>query len=162
MLGRPDEATQLLSEAIDRAGPTYRLLWRLGQVHAARGNPSQSVKLWERATRLATGPETQGLWQDLATHYERAGDAKRIRVYSVKAGLAEGLQLLNGGQASDAAVVLMRVVKMNPGSPEAWYYLGRAHRALGHTSDARAAYQKCLAINSDYGRASRAMKLLGE
>jgi tetratricopeptide (TPR) repeat protein len=162
MLGRPDEAMQLLSEAIDRAGPTYRLLWRLGQVHAARGNSGQTAELWERASRLATGPEARGLWQDLAAYYERAGDAERATTYSVKAGLAEGRQLLNEGQPSAAVTALMRVVNTNPDSPGAWFYLGQAHQALGHVAEARTAYQKCLAIDPDWGRASRAMKLFGE
>ena len=162
VLGRPDDAAKLLSEVIDRAGPSFQLLWRLGQVHAARGDQSRAVELWERASRLATGPEALGLWQDLAAHYERAGDAGQARRYSAKADLAEGMELLEKGQPSDAVTILTRAVNSNSDLTPAWYYLGRAQYSLGRASDARAAYQKCLALDANHGRAIRTMKLLGE
>jgi Tfp pilus assembly protein PilF len=71
------------------------------------------------------------------------------------------MNLLNAGQLRDAVSALRRAVEADPGLAHAWYALGEAHRAGRQPADARTAYERCLAIDPDHGRARRALKLLG-
>ena len=77
-----------------------------------------------------------------------------------KAHLAAGTNLLDAGKPNDALPVLRRAVEADPGLAHAWHVLGEAHRAGQRPADARAAYERCLAIDPDHGRARRALKLL--
>jgi predicted Zn-dependent protease len=159
--GRQREASEVLADAVARGGPSYGRRWLLGQAYDATGQPERALETWERATRLATGPWTQGLWQDLANRYDRTGDRDKASTVRAKAHLAAGMYLLDAGKPGEAVPALRQAVDADAGLAHAWYFLGEAHRASQRPADARAAYERCLAINPDHGRARRALKLLG-
>jgi cytochrome c-type biogenesis protein CcmH/NrfG len=52
-----------------------------------------------------------------------------------------------------ARELLEEAVALAPGEARSWYYLGEIHRAQGSDNDARAAYQRCVALDPDHGRA---------
>jgi tetratricopeptide (TPR) repeat protein len=160
VLGRPREAAEVLAEAVAQGGPSFALLWRLGQAYDALGQPARALELWERAARVATGPAAQGIWQDLAARYDRIGDRDRAKVFHARAHLAAGMDELDAGRLGDAVQALTQAVESDPQLAHAWYYLGEAHRANERPADARAAYERCLQIDPDHGRARRALKLL--
>jgi tetratricopeptide (TPR) repeat protein len=158
---RQREAADVLAEAVARGGPSYGRLWLLGQAYDATGQSARVLETWERAARLATGPWTEGLWRDMANRYDRMGERDKARAFHAKAHLAAGMNLLDAGKPGDAVPVLRRAVEADPGLAHAWYALGEAHRAGQRPADARAAYERCLTIDPDHGRARRALKLLG-
>jgi predicted Zn-dependent protease len=160
VLGKPHEAAKLLSEAMERDGPTFELLWRLGQVHQALGEPEQAVAMWERAIPLATGPQAQGLWQELSDVNTRLGRKEQARLFAARAQLAEGMTVLDQGRPADAVTVLARAVEADPNQAQAWYYLGRAHWRHGSTAEAQGAIKRCLALDPNHGRAIRLARLL--
>ena len=159
--GRQREASEVLADAVTRGGPSYGRLWLLGQAYDATGQSERALETWERATKLATGPWTQGLWQDLANRYDRTGERHKAKGFYAKAHLAAGINLLDAGKPGEAVPVLRQAVEADAGLAHAWYILGEAHRASQRPADARAAYERCLAIDPDHGRARRALKLLG-
>jgi predicted Zn-dependent protease len=158
--GKPHEAAKLLSEAVERDGPTFELLWRLGQVHQALGEPDRAAAMWERAIPLATGPQAQGLWQDLSEINTRLGQKERARLFTARAQLAEGMSALDQGRPVDAVTVLARAVESDPNLALGWYYLGQAHRLQGNMGEARSATERCLALDPNHGRAIRLARLL--
>jgi tetratricopeptide (TPR) repeat protein len=158
--GRQREASEVLADSVDRGGPSYGQLWLLGQAYDATGQSARALETWERAARLATGPWTQGLWQDLTRGYERTGDRDRASAFRAKAQLAAGMNLLDAGKPSEAVTALRQAVEADPGLAHAWYALGEAYRARQRPAEARAAYERCLAIDPYHGRARRALKLL--
>jgi tetratricopeptide (TPR) repeat protein len=159
--GRQREASEVLAEAVARGGPSYGRLWLLGQAYDATGQPARALEAWERAARLATGPWAEGLWRDLASRYDRTGNRDKARIFHAQAHLAAGMNLLDAGKPGDAVPALRRAVEADRGLAHAWYALGEAHRAGQQPTDARAAYERCLAIDPDHGRARRALRLLG-
>jgi tetratricopeptide (TPR) repeat protein len=160
-VGRQREASEVLAEAVARGGPSFGRLWLLGQAYDATAQPARALETWERAARLATGPWAEGLWRDLAGRYDRTGDRDKARAFLARAHLAAGMNRLHAGAPGDAVPALRRAVEADPRLAHAWYALGEAHRAGRQPADARAAYERCLAIDPDHGRARRALKLLG-
>jgi tetratricopeptide (TPR) repeat protein len=158
---RPDEAERILAEAVERGGPSFELLWRLGQARDALGRPDEALALWERAARIVSGPRGGDLWHDLAARYEQAGQAEKARPLAARAQLAAGLAALEAGKPDEAAKALERAVEVDPRLANAWFALGEAHRLAGRSGDARAAYDRCLQVNPDHGRAIRGLRLLG-
>ncbi|MCI0458410.1 MAG: tetratricopeptide repeat protein [Gemmataceae bacterium] len=160
--GRPKEAGEILAEAVARGRPSWELLWRLGQAHDALGQPARALELWERAAVVATGPGAQGLWDDLATRYDKAGEREKARAFHARAHMAAGSDELDAGRLGAAVEALSRAVKESPRLAQAWYLLGEVHRLNGRSADARSAYEQCLRVDPDHGRARRALTLLGE
>jgi len=159
--GRHQEASEVLAESVARAGPSYGRLWLLGQAYDAIGQTARALETWERAARVATGPWTQGLWQDLARHYDRMGERDKAKAFHAMAHLAAGISFLDAGKPGDAVTALLQAVEANPGLAHAWYVLGEAYRAGQKPADARAAYECCLTIDPNHGRTRRALKILG-
>ena len=159
--GRQEEAVRILTEAVDRGGPSFELLWRLGQAHDALGRHDQALALWERAARIATGPRARDLWHDLATWYDKAKQPEKAKPLFARAYLIDGTDALTAGRPDAAVKALERAVEADPRLAHAWFALGEAHRFAGRTGDARAAYNQCLKINPYHGRAIRSLELLG-
>jgi tetratricopeptide (TPR) repeat protein len=161
VLGKREETARVLTEAVDRGGPTYEWLWRLGQAEDALGRPQRALELWQRAERLVSGPRGKELLEDLAGAYERAGQPDRAKPLAARAQLAAGLEALLAGRLDDAVKALTRAGEIDAKLAHAWFALGEAHRLAGRAQEARAAYDHCLKLDSDHGRAARALKLLG-
>ncbi len=159
-LGRPREAAAELTEAVERGGPAFGLLWRLGQAYDALGQPELALQMWERAARSATGAGAKGLWEDLGQRYLRIGNAPQAQFFRVKALVADGAEALDARNPTAATATLTQAVALDPHHSHAWFYLGEAHRANGRPSDARPAYERCLQIDPNHGRAIRALRLL--
>lgn len=160
-LGKREEAVTHLDEAVERGRPSFELLWRLGQAHAAQNRKAMAVKLWQRAAGMATGPGARDLWQDLAAHHDRVGDTALAKGFAARAALAAGITAFGEGEPGNALQAFKKAVGLDPQLAHAWFWLGEAHRASGQPAEAREAYEHCLQINTNHGRARRAMKLLG-
>jgi tetratricopeptide (TPR) repeat protein len=158
--GRPVEAADILAEAVERGGPSYQLLWRLGQAYDAVGQPSRGQAALERAVRIATGPGAKDLYHDLATRYDRAGQREKARPLHARAYLAAGMEELDAGRPADAVPAFAQATEYDPRLAHAWYYLGEARRTLGQSAAAKKAYEQCLQLEPDHGRALRALRLL--
>jgi tetratricopeptide (TPR) repeat protein len=159
-LGRPAEAAAIQAEAVERNGPAFGLLWRLGESYAAAHREDDSRAAWERADALATGTWAREMWAGLADRYARRGDTDRATAYRARSALATGMEAVKAGRPGPAVGPLTAAVKLDPRLAHGWYYLGEAARAEGRTADARAAYQRCLQIDPDHGRAIRALELV--
>jgi tetratricopeptide (TPR) repeat protein len=162
VLGKREQAAEVLADAVGRGRPSYELLWRLGQARDAIGQPGGTLQLWERAARVATGPGTADLWQDLAVRYDAMGNKDRARTCRARAALATGVEPLDAGLPGEAVRAFTQAVEHDASLARAWYFLGEAERAAGRAAAARSAYERCLQLNPDEGRARRALNLLGE
>ena len=79
---------------------------------------------------------------------------------SARASHMEGAAAFRRNEIKLALQQMTRAVELDPGSARSWFYLGEIRRALDQRADARSAYQRCLEINSDHGRAIYAMQRL--
>ena len=101
-----------------------------------RNEPTTNRVLFSLALR-AEGEEAVGLWRQCL----EAGDS--MAHYSL------GYTLLDLGRARDAYGHLREYVECCPWNAWAWCWLGRAHEALGELTDARAAYERAVALDPE-------------
>ena len=157
---RKSRAVSLLAEAVEQAGPSYTLLWRLGQGYDAIGDRERALAAWERAIRVTTGPAAQqDLQTDLASRYKQLGRHDRARHCRALAMQAAGVNAMDAGQLDAAATQLRQSIELDSRQAQTWFYLGEVDRLSGRVPLARRAYNECLTINPDHGRAHRAMAL---
>ncbi len=157
---RRQEAMEHLNEVITRGRATWDRLWRQGQMLAAQGRPAEAWAAWQRAARVATGPGARELWQELAKQADHASVHEEGVRFQNRALVAEGMRELDLGRPEAAVKAAGQAVEIAPGQAHAWFYLGEANRAAGRLAEARSAYEKCLQIDPDHGRARRALRFL--
>lgn len=157
---RPQEALTILQQAVTEGGPQYELLARLGQAQAAQGNLDQAQITWQRGARLATGPGSLELWQDLAELAKRSQQNDRFQEYTARASFAEGIFELDSGRPADAISHFEAATQRKPDWADAWYFLGVCQHRAGQQTDAVKALEKCLGANPHHGRAKRRLAYL--
>lgn len=157
---RHEEAARLLDEAVVRGRPSFELLWRSGQGQAALGRMDAAVAAWERAAVISTGPAATELYRDLASHYDRAGVPDKGKAFATRADLAAATDALAAKKPAEAVAAAGRATARTPDVAAAWFLLGEAQRTQGRAAEARAAYERCLALDPDHGRAHRGLALL--
>ncbi len=114
-----------------------------------RDEPTTNRMLFSLATN-AEGEEAVALWRQCL----EAGDS--MAHYSL------GYTLLELGRPRDAYGHLREYVECCPWNAWAWCWLGRAHEALGELTDARAAYQRAVALDAEETDAPALLTALGE
>jgi tetratricopeptide (TPR) repeat protein len=158
--GDPAAAERVLREAIDRAGATPHLLYRLADALERSGQPDQAEAAWLRATALGTGAAVKNSYHRLALLYQKARKADAARAAEARAYAGAGHEFVVTGRPGEAKTLLEQALQADSKLPAAWFYLGEANRLLGQTAAARAAYQKCLDLEPTHGRARRGLLLL--
>jgi len=77
------------------------------------------------------------------------------------------IALLKLGKADEAHAAAKRCVDLEPTFPKGWYRLGQAHQALGHLSQASAAYERGLRVSpagasqAEFEKGLRTLNTLG-
>lgn len=157
---RREDALKILNEVIERGGPTAFGLWRRGQAELALAQTENALATWERAANLASGPNGRDLFQDLAMLYERMGKPAQAQSARARCALAAGIWLLETGRLGEAREQFLKATQEDPKSAAAWYELAETERRAGQVADSRTAYERCLKLDPNFGRAKRAQALL--
>jgi tetratricopeptide (TPR) repeat protein len=155
-----DEAIRLLEEAIAKSGPTPHLLIRLGETEAERGWMKPAVEAWIRATHLGSGGAVKDAHHRLAEYYEKIGNSAEARRHHALAYFAAGHEAFWNVQPAPAQRAFETSLKYDPKLAAAWFYLGEMHRLQGEADAARKAYERCLSIEPNFGRAITSLALL--
>ena len=153
--GSQDEAIARLQE-VTRITPHHlpaTLL--LTSLYSRNGRADLAVPLLEAAVQAAPNQTSVSLL--LADFYVKAGRsdeaiavANRVlqtRPAPRQARLVRGQALLTKGDGAAALREFQELVRSEGGWAEAHYHLAHAHRALGRTADARAAYREALRLD---------------
>lgn len=153
-LGRPDEAIRVLTGGIERFSATPARLAALGDAWRAKGNVEEGVRYWERSARLSAASPAHAR---LARHFAEAGDEALATKHQARATHAAGLAAFRQERLQEAAKSFGSAVELDPELAHAWFYLGECRRALDESSAAAQAYERCLEINRNHGRARRSL-----
>lgn len=135
LLGRRFERAGTVLEALLPRFPELPQLqaW-LGLVKLQAGQPLAARQLLERAIAPRGNPSAPS--------------------FQPEARFNLGLVLLAQDEPALARTHLEAAVAERPNQAAAWYYLFVANRALGRSAEARAALERCLAIDPNHPRAS--------
>ncbi len=159
--GRLSEAEQLLRQAIQRQGASLHLLWRLGDVLFDGGRIEEAWLVWGTAAEIGRGdPELEQFLTYVMLKAEGRGELARGRHYDAARWLAEGRMRLARGEFQDATAALRKATELVPDNAQIWYLLGEAARNNLQPALAREAYQKCLALAPQHGRARLGLSLV--
>lgn len=147
-----DAAIAWLTELEKPNGPAA-LVAHIGDVWEAAGQPEKARANWLRAAEIGAGVDPVATHRKLAKSFESAGD-KAATDRHVAIGLYfVGRDLLKTGHPDEAISFFAAAVENNPKFEHAWFYLGETQRLSGQTEAAKKAYQSCLSLNPNHGRA---------
>jgi tetratricopeptide (TPR) repeat protein len=152
-----------LQGVLDRQGPSLFFLTRLGDMYARQGQDDKAAAAYAQAMNLAFPPGTKVRdyhCKKLAAYYENKGDAVASRRYAALGHYLAGYDAFWKEQLGAARGLLEKAVELDPTLAPAWFYLGETCRLQGQKESAREAYQRCLKIRPDDGRAIAGMALL--
>lgn len=154
------EAVELLRKVEAANGPTARLAARQGDFWATAGDFRQAQTAWKRALELEAGADLKHVQHALADSYAQTGEPDRSRYHRARGHDLVGRDILRAGGATDAVRYFQAAVEQDASLVSGWFGLGEAHRLRGAAAEAIPAYQACLKLQPDHGRARAALKLL--
>ena len=161
-LGRTDAAIKLLEKQFERAGEAPETLERLGDAVFSKGEHQKAQQIWERAAAMRSGGERRRLHQKLGVLYERQGDQVAARNQRAHVHHTSGLAAFRSNEVEQAGSDFARAVELNPELAHSWFYLGKVQSVLGQTRDARNAYERCLKLDPEHGRAHAGLAQLSQ
>ena len=159
--GRQAECIELLKDILENDETTLHRLWRYGDALQEAGRTDQAYPTWRHA--IALGPETdgKGLYVKLFQYHSDRGEQTQADRFKARYYHASGVELLRGDDPVKARASLEESVRLYDEDPDAWFYLGETRQRLNDGPAARDAYERCLALRPEHGRARRAMGQFG-
>ena len=102
------------------------------------------------------------LHQKLADVFRRTGESQQAKRHEGLKLYAMGKEAWLKDELSDAKIHLQAATQLVEDHAHAWFYLAETLRLLGQAEQARQAYQRCLAVNPDHGRALRGIARIND
>ncbi|WP_417749182.1 tetratricopeptide repeat protein [Rosistilla oblonga] len=130
-----------------------------GAAYQLNGDIDRAIALWIRASEMSPNIP---LHQILADAYQQKNDDARRDYHRGQAALLEAKLAYWNNQWEPAKQAAQRAIDVDPSLDQAWFYLAEIERELGNPQLALEAYQKCLDLNPNHGRALAAESRLGE
>jgi len=160
---RPEQAVAIFEKMIARTPTDYQayldlglLLQDLERYREAAGRFSVIIEASEQAAPATDETAAGGSDKPvnptlvLSAHYQRA-DSRIEKRFDLDGAVADLQTYLAGPDPLPSGL---------PSRSDAWYLLGRAHEALGHRSEARAAYSRAVELDSSNKKARKALGAL--
>lgn len=132
--GDVKKAVALAKKYYEKYPDDRNVLLNLGLILSDRGDYGEAVVLLEKLNRRYPGFEAGKVALNLGKNFSELGEYRKARTY------------------------LEQAVIIEPGSPPAYYYLGRARERLGDNVNAAAAYRQAILLAGTYPEAEKALK----
>ena len=121
------------------------------------GEMEKAISLLQRVAKMSPTVEVH---QTLANIYEQQKDNKKRDEHQAKMALLNAMMAFRNNQLPAAEESIQKSIKLNPKDPQAWFYNAELKRLQGDRKSARAAYERCIELNPNHGRALRELALL--
>lgn len=154
-LGHPNSALELLDEVHQYANESPQTVELRGDALLRQGHNEEARREWGRAVRMQPTPALHMKLADAARD-RRENDIATTHV--ARAVYLQGLASYRSNQPEAAQSQLRESIAKDSNFAPAWYYLGQVCRILGDDPAAVVAWERCLSINPDHGRAIAALK----
>ena len=152
--GRIPQALAVIDEMDRRGGVSNITLAMRGEAQVRLGHPDLALPMWRRA--LVMAPMAR-LREQLASLLEQQGQTSEARLERAKSAHIAGSDAYRNNELDRAEAAMLGALQLDPKSAHSWYYLGRIHEAKGDIDAAEAAYEQCLGLNPNHGRAADAI-----
>lgn len=103
--------------------------------------------------RVAAMSPTIEIHQTLANIYAQQNEIQKRDYHQGKMALLTAMMSFRNDNLDYAEEAIQEAVQKNPEDPQAWFYYAEIKRLKGDSESARAAYEKCLKLNPNHGRA---------
>ena len=148
---------ELMKIVIEKAGPSTPNLIVLADEYIQLKEPDRAVDALKQAAEVQTTEDLSPVYRKLV---RLAPKGKRRTQYEALALLHAGRARLWNGKAPEAVRTLEQATGLDSTSRDIWFALAEARRLSGDQQGARAAYQKTLELDSNFGPAIRGQELL--
>lgn len=155
--GESTRAEQLIEQVLRSDGPSPMALELLARAYSDSGRVEQARQQLERAAWMGPTGYLQQVHQGLSELYSRLGDEGLAQWHKGLAMFAEGFQAYWNDNLFMAKELFNKSVQTVPDYPPAWFYLGESYRRSGELEIAAQAYQNCLTLHPQHGRARDAL-----
>jgi tetratricopeptide (TPR) repeat protein len=168
--GQYAEARAAYEEGMAKLEPSNHpaILRAVANTYYVEGNSDQAIKTLEQA--LAIAPDDVETLQLLVNLLIGAGREEDAKVYIAKlpegvkvdanALLNIGIDAYNAGKLDQALTEFENVVAQNPDLPDAYYYRGLVYLGQGKNAEAKADFEKLLALDPSHRYADDAREFL--
>jgi len=153
-LGNVPSAIELLEGAIERVGSSPTTLDALGDAWNLAGDPGKARAAWLRATEMHAGAATH---DKLAGSFAKTGNSSRAQWHRGLADYQRGKEAWFANRVSESSELFRSATLQSANYAPGWYYLAETYRLKGDEAAAHNAYQRCLEIAPNHGRARHAM-----
>jgi tetratricopeptide (TPR) repeat protein len=151
-------ARTLLEQQIEARGAPSKQAWELlAQVEFAENELDPAWDDWCRAERLRPHDVDHEKMAQLA---EKRGDSAAARRQRGLARQYAGLSKFLNDRLEDARTSFREAVKVDAELPDAWFHLGETERLLGAPAAAKTAFERCLELMPNHGRARDQLRRL--
>lgn len=123
------------------------------------GEMEKAVPLLQRVLEMSPTIEVH---QALANYYDQQQNPAKRDFHQAKMALLFAMINFRNNQLKPAEEAIARSVELNPRDPQTWFYYAEIKRLLDDQASAKEAYQKCLKLNPNHGRAIRELALLNQ
>lgn len=154
-LEQPRDALSMLRHVTSVAGRAPQTSFLRGEAYLIQRKTNSAIDDWSESVRLR---ENQAAERRLAQTYHQQPEVEKEHVARML--FAAGIDACEAGDPEETAAAMTDSLKLKPEQSMAWYFLGEARRVQGQDGPARDAYQRCLEINPDHGRAREALAAL--
>ncbi len=126
------------------------MLDALGDAYQSSGNGQLALDSWLQAVRMQG---SAAIYDKIAKAYSKLGNEAAARQHLGLAEYERGKQSWLTNDMAQARIHFQAAVADATDFAHAWYYLGETERILGRSQAALDAYQKCLEVDPNHGRA---------
>ncbi|MBL8815709.1 MAG: hypothetical protein JNL58_06740 [Planctomyces sp.] len=140
------ETLALISQLIPVADDDADLFEAGGLVYEQLRNTKLTENHWKKALEIRGGDD-EAILELLATMHHNRGDARRARDYYAQLVLSNDSRptyfgrfahvLGQSGQMREGLIAAKRALSLNPGLPQAQFWLSEAYETLGNSAEAR-------------------------
>ncbi|TWT58207.1 tetratricopeptide repeat protein [Thalassoglobus neptunius] len=162
-LGNIEEQIALLQEIIERDGlDSYRAA-RLGFALIGNEQKDEVQKVMTVGAALESNDEREvvaDLYQQLANLASEQGNEDKALANWSEAQFHYGRKIYQTEDPSKAIDLFIQSAEANPETADPLFYLGQLFYELGELTDAQTAYEECLKIDPNFGRAIDGLALV--
>ena len=161
----PAKALVACEEFFVRVGESVESLTFAGEALMEMGKTEEAIKLWLWATRYRSSrfvDTNMRVHEKLKMAYEARGEKQKALRQQGFMELEKALLMWNRNEVRNSLVEFEEAMELVPDSVIGWYYLAETRRLLGDGSGARKAYQACLELDPQHGRAQRGLARLSQ
>lgn len=148
----PQAARHMIHNRIDRMGESPEFLELLGDTYWEESDDRQAETAWLESAKMQG---SSSVHEKLAQLYQQRSEAEKVRYHQGEALYEKGVAAYRANDLKTAQQALVRAMQAIPQKANGWFYLGQTLRVQQNETQAREAYERCLAINPYHGRASQ-------